>query len=463
VLEAVGLPGAEIRRWVEAGMAAPAAQAGEPATLAAASQAASRYFGLGQDLLDRLPDRPNRDRREQEASQAIQGSLRSTRTGFLRAYAEPMYAELTNDYQHALRVDELVYRAAERFPGLTPTRGTVELHRQRLLKDQEEVEIDQGLFLSHLLAHPRSGAHLCWSMLHPLPESLERLATFQRSGLADLGAALTRRRGRAGQVEMRNPRVLNAEDDQTIESLEIAIDLVTLDPAIELGVLRGGSVDHPRYAGRSPFSAGINLTRLYNGKIPFLWYIKRELGLVNKLYRGLAGSDFRPDEPETTEEKLWIAAVDSFAIGGGCQLLLVMDYVLATEDSFFSLPARKEGIIPGAANLRLPRLVGSRLARQGILFDRRFPADSPEGRLLCDELVPVGELDAAIDRTVARLTASGAVSAAGNRRALRVGQEPLAVFQAYMATYAREQAYCHFSPALTANLETFWAAHQRRL
>jgi thioesterase DpgC len=133
-----------------------------------------------------------------------------------------------------------------------------------------------------------------------------------------------------------------------------------------------------------------------------------------------------------------------------------MDHVLAESGSYFNLPARKEGIIPGCANLRLPRLVGDRLARQGILFDRQFPADSPEGHLICDEVVPHGEMDRAVERVVDALANSGVVSAAANRKALRLGQEPLAQFQAYMATYAREQAYCHFSPALVRNLERYW-------
>jgi (3,5-dihydroxyphenyl)acetyl-CoA 1,2-dioxygenase len=169
-----------------------------------------------------------------------------------------------------------------------------------------------------------------------------------------------------------------------------------------------------------------------------------------------------PGEPERTAEKPWIAAVEAFAIGGGCQLLLVMDRVLAEDGSYFNLPARKEGIIPGCANLRLPRVVGDRIARQGILFDRKFPAASPEGRMICDEVVPPGEMDAAIEAAVAQLTGSGLVSAAGNRKALRVGQEPIDTFRAYMATYAREQALCHYSPALIRNLEANWNAHQRR-
>ena len=59
-------------------------------------------------------------------------------------------------------------------------------------------------------------------------------------------------------------------------------------------------VDHPRYAGERIFGAGINLTHLYQGRIDFLFYLVRDLGYVNKLYRGLATAD-------GTVEKLWIA------------------------------------------------------------------------------------------------------------------------------------------------------------
>ena len=51
------------------------------------------------------------------------------------------------------------------------------------------------------------------------------------------------------------------------------------------------------------------------------------------------------------------------------------------------LPARKEGIIPGASNLRLPRFVGDRAARQAILSGREWVAGEPDAALLCDEVV----------------------------------------------------------------------------
>ena len=70
-------------------------------------------------------------------------------------------------------------------------------------------------------------------------------------------------------------------------------------------------------------------------------------------------------------------------------------------------------------------------------------------------------MDAALDRVVEGLTNSGVVSAASNRRAIRITQEPLDTFRAYFALYAREQAYCHFSPALIGNLERYWNAQSR--
>jgi (3,5-dihydroxyphenyl)acetyl-CoA 1,2-dioxygenase len=385
------------------------------------------------------------------------------RESYLREHAEEIYADLTDDLATPLRVEELVERAAERFPGLAPTRDELAAERERPLAEKEGAEIAQGLLLAHVLASPRAGAHLVWAMLRPTAEALERLPELQASGEVDLGAAVVRREGAAGVVEMRNPRHLNAEDDTTLAATEVAVDLVLLDPEVEICVLRGGGVDHPRYAGRRILGAGLNLTHLYRGLISYLFYVVRDLGYVNKIYRGLSGPEPLRGPLEETTEKLWIAAAETYAIGGACQLLHVVDHVIAERGCRLYLPARKEGIIPGASNLRLPRVVGDRIARQAILSGREFEAGTPGGDLLCDEVVEPGEMDAAIARRVDALTSSGLVNAAANRRALRLGQEPGDVFRAYMALYAREQAFCHFSPALVRNLERNWSAHERSL
>ena len=391
-------------------------------------------------------------------------AARAARERFLAAHVEAVYRALTNDLRSFVRVERLVLEAARAVPGLVPSSDALAAENALEQKAKHGLEIDHGILLAHVLGHPTTGTHLCHAMLLPRPESLARLDEFRARGKIELATATIERRGRAAIVTLRNPRFLNAEDGTTLDDSEIAIDLATLDPDSAVAVLRGGVVEHPKYRGRPIFSAGINLTHLYRGKIPFVWYMQRDMGLVNKIFRGLARDDISPDEINgATVEKPWIAQVDGFAIGGGCQLLLAMDYIVAASGAYMTLPARKEGIIPGAANLRLPRFVGDRIARQAILYGRRLDCDTPEGRLICDEIALPDGVEAAVERVVEGLTSSGIVSAAGNRRALRVAEEPLDLFRRYMAVYAREQAQCHFSPALIDNLERHWNAAQRKI
>ena len=363
-----------------------------------------------------------------------------------------LYDELTGKRTRFVRVDELCRLAAEK--GALPPLAAMEEEARRPLKEKKGLEREQGSFLADILADPACGTHLCHAMLLPHPLSQGKFQEYQRKGEIELGGARLERRGKAAVLTMKNPAYLNAEDEATLPGMEIAVDLALMDPAAEVCVLRGAPVEHPKYRDRRLFGAGINLTHLYHGKIRYLWYLIRDLGFVNKFYRGVARENVSPEAASV--EKLWIAAVEGFAIGGHCQILLTMDHTIAAEDAFLTLPARKEGIIPGAANLRLPRFVGDRIARQAVMAERRIDCASPEGRLICDEVVSPGNMDEAIQATVDKLTGSGVVSAAGNRRAFRAGEEPLDAFRRYMAVYAREQAYCHLSPALVANLEKNW-------
>ncbi len=427
--------------------------------------AGTKFWRAGADLFAKLPKKPKRTAAQQLAADVILLDCRGARNNFLARHCEAVYRKLTKNLTSFLRVEELCYAAAKLVPGLTPSQKEVAAESEFLQGAKDGVEVDQGIFLSQVLALFEPGMHLCHAMLRSKPEAMQHAAEFLRTGIVDFGVARVERKGKAAVVTISNPRFLNAEDSGTLDDTETAVDIAILDPMSEICVLRGGAVEHPKYAGRKIFSSGINLTHLYRGKISFLFYITRDMGVVNKMFRGIAlpGAPSPDELSGGTREKPWIAGVDTFAIGGGCQYLLAMDYVVAGSDAYMTLPARKEGIIPGAANLRLPRFTGDRIARQAILSGRRLDCDSAEGRLICDEVVPPNEVDAAVDRVVANFTGSGMVSAAGNRRAFRVGQEPLDLFRRYMAVYAREQAYCHFSPALIANLEQHWNAAQRKL
>ncbi len=373
-----------------------------------------------------------------------------------------LYRLLTDDFTKFIRVERLVRDAAAVVPGLVPDDETLARENALPQRDKDGAEIDQGLFLAHVLADEASGMHLCHAMLLPRPEAAELSSRFAERGKLEFEGATLERRGKAAFVTMRNPRFLNAEDEATLDGLETAVDVATLDRRATLrccaatrsstrniaaaGCSRPESISPISITARSPTSGTSSATWGSSINCFAVWRGRTEAPTR------LAGG---------TQEKPWIGVVDGFAIGGGCQLLLALDYVLAASDAYMTLPARKEGIIPGAANLRLWRFTGDRIARQAILYGRRLDCDTPEGRLVCDEIASPASIESALDAVIDGFTSSGVVSAAGNRRALRVGQEPLDVFRRYMAVYCREQAYCHFSPALIANLERNWNAHQR--
>lgn len=374
-----------------------------------------------------------------------------------------VYEELTDGLTRPLRLAELAYGAAERHPDLVPTRAQIDAERTHNQSDKVGLEIAQGDFIARALADPRCGGHLIGAMSQPLPEAIAVLDRFRRDGGIDLGPMRVDRDGPVGIVTNQNHGCLNAEDDVSTRAMEIAIDLVLLDDAIEVGVLRGGPATHAKHAGRRIFGAGINLTHLYTGQISLIEFmLDRELGAITKMYRGHgATSDLPVQLGAEAREKPWVAVVESFAIGGACQWLLVMDRVVAQHGAYFNLPARKEGIIPGCANLRLSRLVGERTARQAIMFERAFQADSAEGRLIADEVVADEELDRALERSATQLLSAGTTALVANRRALRAAQEPLDLFRRYMSVYASEQARCMYSPALIDNLERNWQAARR--
>jgi thioesterase DpgC len=456
-LSAASLPQASVAEWATVDLAVTNEFGADAPRFA-------DFWARSRRLLEALPKKPKRNEAEQAAAQTLLDAGRQSRERFLGAHVEGIYEHVTGGRSRFLRLEELLEAAASAVPGLAPTRQQIAVEAGLEQRDKDGVEVDQGIFLAHVFAMARGGGHLCHAMLLPRAESPEFVAKFAKDGVLDLGPAHLLREGRAVRLTATNARFLNAEDDTTLDQMEIAVDVAILDSASDIVLLRGGKVEHPKYHDRHVFGAGINLTHLYLGRIPFLWFLNRDLGYLHKIFRGVAQPDSFPDDVAGRGvEKPWVAAVDTFAIGGHCQALLCMDYVLAAADAFMTLPARKEGIIPGFANLRLPRFTGDRIARQAIQFERRLNCDSPEGRLLCDEIAPAHEMDAAIGRTLAGLTSSGSVSAVGNRRAFRVGQEPLDLFRRYASVYAREQAYCHFSPALIANLERNWDARNRRV
>jgi (3,5-dihydroxyphenyl)acetyl-CoA 1,2-dioxygenase len=394
---------------------------------------------------------PNRSAPQNSPVFALRQAARTLRSEFFARHSAKMYAKLAA--HGTKRLDGLVYAAAEDFPGLLPTREYIASLTGVPQKTKDDAEVDQALFVAELLRQPDIGSAIIDGMRTAKPESFVSLNTFQKTDRLDLGVASLERRNNVGYLSIANRACLNAEDDTLLEALEIAADVALLDNRISVCVLRGDTVDHAKYRGRRVFCSGINLTHLYEGRISYLYFVQRELGFVNKLYRGL-----RTDDAEI--RKPWVMAVEGHAIGGGSQLLLVSDYVLAERGAQFSVPAQHEGFIPGAANLRLARFVGPRVARELIHMNGTLTAERAADLGMVDEVVEVGSMDEAIARATSMLASTGPIAFAGNHRMIRLGEEPDGVFRDYMAQFARDQALALFRPELINNLEQHWLARK---
>ena len=211
------------------------------------------------------------------------------------------------------------------------------------------------------------------------------------TGTADLGPVRVTRRGRAGVLELSNPRHLNAGRRDDARRDRVRHRLILLDPAIEVGVLRGGVTQHPRYRGRRVRAGRINLTHLYHGRIDFL--LLPAAGPATSTRSTAASLPPRRTwapwrtAPAATygTEKLWVAAVECFAIRRGLPAP-ARRRPCDRHPRIAPVPARPQGgDHPGASNLRLPRFVGDRAARQAILSGREWTAGDPDAwRLLCD-------------------------------------------------------------------------------
>jgi thioesterase DpgC len=404
-------------------------------------------------VLAGLPEVPHRTPDQRATAATAHAAVRRIRREFLVRHADALYTELTEGLTRELRLDELCAAAAAAVPGLVPDAPTMAAERDRPQSAKEGYELDQGAFLGSVLRLPSAGGHLIGAMLRPTPRALARYEEYRERGRIDLGSVRLERRDGVAELTMCRGENLNAEDGEQVGDMETAVDLALLDPAVEVGVLRGGVMTHPRYRGRRVFSAGINLKALHAGRIGLVdFLLRRELGYVHKIVRGVRVSD---DPWAVPNAKPWVAVVDGFAIGGGTQLLLVADHVIAASDAYLSLPAAQEGIVPGVAAFRLTRSAGGRIARHLILLGRRLRADEPDARLLVDEVHESGpELDAAVYRGADRLRGA-AVRA--NRRMLLAVEEPLDAFRDYLAAFAFEQLQRLYSDDVIGKVGRFAA------
>jgi enoyl-CoA hydratase len=115
-----------------------------------------------------------------------------------------------------------------------------------------------------------------------------------------------------------------------------------------------------------------------------------------------------------------IAAVHGSCLGGGTELVLACDFVIASDDALFGQPEIKLGVMPGwGGTQRLPRRIGTARAREWIMTGRSVPAAEAEREGLVLQVVPRAELAAAADRLAAELARQPATALAAAKYALQ--------------------------------------------
>lgn len=119
-----------------------------------------------------------------------------------------------------------------------------------------------------------------------------------------------------------------------------------------------------------------------------------------------------------------IAAVEGYAMGGGCELALNADFIVASETALFALPEVTRGIFPGGGGTQLlPRAVGKPLAKELIFTGRRFSAPEAREACLVNHLVPAGQARARAEAIAGEIGQNGPVAVRQAKKAIDWGAE----------------------------------------
>jgi enoyl-CoA hydratase/carnithine racemase len=185
-------------------------------------------------------------------------------------------------------------------------------------------------------------------------------------------------------IRLNRPQALNALNQQLADELTDALEAAEADEGVRVIVLTGSE---------RAFAAGADIKEM-----------------AAKSYRDVFTEDFITKNWETVARcrKPVIAAVAGYALGGGCELAMMCDFVIAAENARFGQPEINLGVSPGAGGTqRLPRFVGKAKAMDMVLTGRTMDAAEAERAGLVSRIVPTAKLleeATAVARTIAALS-----------------------------------------------------------
>ena len=175
--------------------------------------------------------------------------------------------------------------------------------------------------------------------------------------------------GKVGIIQLNRPKQLNALNGDLMDEMGAALKAFDADPAIGCMIVTGSE---------KAFAAGADIG-----------------AMATYTFADAYGQDYITRNWETIRNirKPVIAAVSGFALGGGCELAMMCDFIIAADNAKFGQPEIKLGIIPGAGGTqRLPRAVGKSKAMDMCLTARMMDATEAERAGLVSRVVPLDKL-----------------------------------------------------------------------
>jgi enoyl-CoA hydratase len=213
---------------------------------------------------------------------------------------------------------------------------------------------------------------------------------------------LVEARGAVTLITLNRPQALNALNSQVLEDLIAAFATFEADPAQRCAVLTG--------AGEKAFAAGADIKEMADKSAAAFFsedFFAKWTSHVVKAVR-----------------KPWIAAVNGFALGGGCELAMMADFIIAADSARFGQPEIKLGVGPGmGGSQRLTRAVGKAKAMEMCLTGRMMGADEAERSGLVARVVPLADLVAEALKTAAEIAAMPPLATIANKEAVNAAFE----------------------------------------
>ncbi|WP_179506337.1 MULTISPECIES: enoyl-CoA hydratase-related protein [unclassified Sphingomonas] len=203
-------------------------------------------------------------------------------------------------------------------------------------------------------------------------------------------------------ITLNRPQALNALSSQVLADLIAAFAAFEADPAQRCAVLTG--------SGDKAFAAGADIKEMADK--PAAQFFAEDFfeGWTSKLVKAT--------------RKPWIAAVNGFALGGGCELAMMADFIIASENAKFGQPEIKLGVAPGmGGSQRLARAVGKAKAMDMCLTGRMMDAAEAERGGLVSRVVPHGDLLAEALKAAQTIAAMPPLAALMNKEMVNLAFE----------------------------------------